>query len=552
MTGTLPANSAARNGMSEHSSVAALAAIIDIAADAVIVLDQAFHITRFNRGAEQIFGWTEAEMLGEPLDRLLPSAARDVHRVHMQGFAEGPQASRRMGERRSITGVRRDGRDFPADASIARVTMDGARSYMVVLRDVSARKRIEDGQRLLALSGWVLAGSLDLESTLATIVELPLPQLGDWSVLELLTEDGRVQRVSAAHADAARSADVHPLVMRASVPLPLELPAGSAARVALDGETTLLADAEAWLRATFPDEAAHHAAQRLGAREVLVAPLRAGSRTIGALSLVRSPGGERFTPDDRALADQYAASAALACENARLYQESRAAVRERDELLAIVSHDLRNPVNAIVMLTGALMAQSDAGAPVPVDLEQLQAIRGAARQADGLIQDLQDVSRIAAGRLRIDARPCELRDAVEECVDLFEPTADAAGLSLVFTAPSTLPRALADATRVQQVLSNLLVNAIKFTPDGGQIAVTMAAEHGHVTVAVRDTGPGIAAEDVPRLFERYWQAPRLLRAGSGLGLFIAKGIIEAHGGEITVDTTPNIGTTFRFTVPIAT
>lgn len=537
--------------MTEQSSVAALAAVIDIAADAVIVLDQTFHITRFNRGAEQIFGWTEADMLGEPLDRLLPSAARDVHRVHMRAFAEGPQPSRRMGERRSITGVRRDGREFPADASIARVTVDGARSYMVVLRDVSERKRTEDGQRLLALAGWVLAGSLDLESTLATIVELPLPQLGDWSVLELLTEDGRVQRVSAAHADATQSAAVHPLVMRAPVPLPLELPAGSAARVALEGETTLLADADAWLRATFPDEAARVAAQGLGACEVLVAPLRAGSRTIGALSLVRSPGGARFTPDDRALADQYASSAALAYENARLYQESRAAVRERDELLAIVSHDLRNPVNAIVMLTGALMAQSDAGAPVPVDLEQLQAMRGAARQADGLIQDLQDVSRIAAGRLRIDARPCELREAVEECVDLFEPTADAAGLSLTCTAPPSLPRALADATRVQQVLSNLLVNAIKFTPEGGRITVTMSAGDGHVTVAVQDTGPGIAAEDVPRLFERYWQAPRLLRAGSGLGLFIAKGIIEAHGGEITVDTAPTIGTTFRFTVPIA-
>ena len=538
--------------MSEQSSVAALAAVIDIAADAVIVLDETFRMTRFNRGAEHIFGWKEAEILGEPLDRLLPPAARDVHSLHMRAFAEGPQASRRMGERRPITGVRRDGREFPADASIARVTVEGARSYMVVLRDVSDRKRIEDGQRLLALSGWVLAGSLDLDSTLATIVELPLPQLGDWSVLELLTDEGRVQRVAAAHADATRSAEVHQLVMRAPRPLPLELPAGSAARIALEGETALLQDADAWVHATFPDAAARQVVQQLGAREVLVAPLRAGARTIGALSLVRTADSARFTADDRALAEQYASTAALAYENARLYQESRAAVRERDELLAIVSHDLRNPVNAIVMLTGAIMAQSDAGAPVPVELEQLQAMRGAARQADGLIQDLQDVSRIAAGRLRIDARPCVLREAVEECVDLFAPTADAAGLSLTFSAPATLPSATADATRVQQVLSNLLVNAIKFTPSGGHIAVEMSAANGHLSVAVRDDGPGIAAEDVPRLFERYWQAPRLLRAGSGLGLFIAKGIIDAHGGEMTVDTALGAGTTFRFTVPIAT
>ncbi len=539
--------------MSERHSQAALSAIIDIAADGVIALDERFRIVRYNQGAERIFQWSEAEMLGEPLDRLLPLASRAVHRGHMRAFAAGTVDARRMAERRVIAGVRRNGEEFPADASIARVTVDGERTFMVLIRDVSERKRVEDGQRMLAMSGWVLAASLDVESTLATIAEMPLPLLGDWSLVELLSEDGTIRRAAAAHAVATSGEEVAPLVSATNEPLPAELPYGSTARIAHEGEPVVITDTARWIDATFPDPAARERAERLGARSVLVVPLRAGQRAIGALSLVRTREGTMHGPDEVSIAEQFGSSAALAMENTRLYQEARLAVRERDELLAIVSHDLRNPVNAIVMLTGALMAQSDAGAPVSVELEQLQSVRAAARQADGLIQDLQDVSRISAGRLPVDARPCAIGESIEESCDLFEPTAEAAGLALSLEMDASLPRVMADVSRVQQVLSNLLVNAIKFTPAGGSVTVrAQAAEDGEVVrISVQDTGPGIADADKPRLFERYWQAPRLLRAGSGLGLFIAKGIVEAHGGTIAVDSTRDVGTTMTFTLPTA-
>ncbi len=535
--------------MSERHSQAALSAIIDIASDGVIVFDERFRVVRFNQGAERIFQWTEQEMLGEPIDRLLPMASRAVHRGHMRGFASGDVDARPMADRRAIAGLRRNGEEFPADASIARVTVDGARTFMVLVRDVSDRKRLEDGQRMLAMSGWVLAASLDVESTLATIAEMPLPLLGEWSVVELLSEDGHVRRAAAAHGEATRGHDVAPLVSSVAEPLPPELPFGSSARVAHGGAAQVITDAQQWVDATFTEESARARARALGVRSVLVVPLRAGGRAIGALSLVRS--ASVHSADDVAVAGQFGSSAALALENTRLYQESRQAVRERDELLAIVSHDLRNPVNAIVMLTGALMSQSDAGAPVAVELEQLQAVRSAARQADGLIQDLQDVSRITAGRLPVNARPVSVSDIVTETSELFESTAEATELTLGCELPAELPRVLADVSRIQQVLSNLLVNAIKFTPPGGSVYVSARSEpeHSRVRISVRDTGPGIAKEDVPRLFERYWQAPRLLRAGSGLGLFIAKGIVEAHGGTIEVETAPGAGTTMSFTLP---
>jgi PAS domain S-box-containing protein len=539
--------------MSERHSQSALEAIIDIAPDGVIVLDDAFRIVRYNKGAERIFGWSETEMLGEPLDRLLPLALRAVHRSHVRGFASGNADARRMGERRAIAGLRRNGEEFPADASISRVTVAGERTFMVMIRDVSERKRAEDRQRMLAMSGWVLAGSLDVESTLATVAEMALPLLGDWSLVELFSADGQVRRAAASHIDSAIDAEMGVLTGTLPTALPSELREGSSARVAHESAPVVITDVGSWFAGSFPDEATHARARALGASSILVVPLRAGGRAFGALSLVRTAAGNGHSPEEVAVAEQFGTSAALALENARLYQEARAAVRERDELLAIVSHDLRNPVNAIVMLTGALMARSDAGAAVPVELEQLESMRGAARQADGLIQDLQDVSRITAGRLRVDARPTSIVEAITQTVELFEPSAEAADLALTRDVPPELPHVVADVPRVQQVLSNLLVNAIKFTPPSGRVHVVASLddEGRFVQVSVCDTGPGIAPEDVPRLFERYWQAPRLLRAGSGLGLFIAKGIIEAHGGSIEVDTAMGKGTAFTFTLPVA-
>lgn len=545
--------------MAHLHTQAALAAVADIAADAIIALDDEFRIVRFNRGAEQIFGWTEAEMLGEPLDRLLPSGVRAPHRAHLRAFSDGPDAWRTMGERRPISGMRRGGEVFPAEAAIARVAVDGTRTYMVVLRDVSARKRAEEGQRLLATAGWVLAATLDVDATLATIAELPVPLLADWTLLELLTPAGEVRRAAMAHGDPRRHAMTAALLGRPPRPV-AEGDGGagdaSGARVAHDVEWRRVDDPGAWLAANFPDPDDRATAEALGAAAVLIVPLRAGGRALGALHLVRAAAGSLHAVEEAHVADQYAGLAALAIENARLYQEARQAVRERDDMLAVVSHDLRNPVNAIVMLTGAVLAREEADGAL-LSRAEVEAIRGAARQADGLIQDLQDVSRIAAGRLRVEQRPLAPAALLHEAAELFAPVMADAGVALRRDIPDTLPLVDGDPQRLQQVLSNLLGNAVRFTPEGGRVTLSarvLPAEGGGgpawLRVAVADTGPGIPAADLPRLFERFWQAPRLLRAGSGLGLFIARGIVEAHRGTIGVDSTEGEGSTFWFTVPL--
>ncbi|MDQ8173004.1 MAG: ATP-binding protein [Gemmatimonadota bacterium] len=536
--------------MPDTHSNAAIAAIVDIAADAIIVLNDQFRIVRFNKGAEEIFGWSEPEMLGQPLDRLLPAGIRAVHRGHVLTFAEGSTESRRMAERREIAGLRRNGEQFPSDASIARVTIDGERTFMVTLRDVSERRRSEDRQRLLATAGWVLAASLDVESTMATIAELPVPLLGDWSLLELLAPEGQIRRAAATHMDVRRHDDTSVLVSRVAESLDPELSATSAGRVARESEAQRIEDIPAWLAANFRDPALRARVEGLGASSVLLVPVRAGGRAIGALHLVRTRAGAVHTIDEVHVADQFAGLAALALENARLYQESRTAVRERDDMLAIVSHDLRNPVNAIVMLTGAVLSREPGDERPLMEREEVEAIRGAARQADGLIQDLQDVSRISAGRLRVERRRVSLSEMVKESADIFEPVMEDAVLRFVRRIDDDLPPVLADRQRLQQVLSNLLGNAVRFTPHGGEIVLSAQVHGDAIRVAVRDTGPGLSADDLPRLFERYWQAPRLLRAGSGLGLFIAKGIVQAHDGTIGVDSELGTGSEFWFTVPL--
>lgn len=531
-------------------SHAALSAIVDISADAIIALDDDFRIVRFNRGAEQIFGWQEPEMLGQPLDRLLPMGARALHRGHMRTFAEGGKDARRMAERREIAGLRRSGEEFPAEASIARVTIAGDRTYMVTLRDVSERRRTEDRQRLLVTAGWVLAASLDLESTMATVAELPVPLLGEWSMLELLTPDGSIRRAAATHMDPMRHEITAGFMSRSARPIPADPPAASGSRAAHESEAQRITDIPMWLSANFTDVSERARAESLGAAAVLLVPLRAGGRAIGVLHLVRARVGAPHVAEEVQVADQYAALAALALVNARLYQESRRAVREREEMLAIVSHDLRNPVNAIVMLTGAALSR-DADDPRPLmERDQVESIRAAARHADGLIQDLQDVSRISSGRLRVEQRPVELIEVAEEAADLFESVMEDATIRFVRDFDASTPTVTADRRRIVQVLSNLLGNAVRFTPEGGVVTLSVRALNtSTVRIAVRDTGPGIASDDLPRLFERYWQAPRLLRAGSGLGLFIAKGIVDAHGGEIGVESTVGAGSEFWFTLP---
>ncbi|HZK78222.1 MAG TPA: HAMP domain-containing sensor histidine kinase, partial [Gemmatimonadaceae bacterium] len=182
---------------------------------------------------------------------------------------------------------------------------------------------------------------------------------------------------------------------------------------------------------------------------------------------------------------------------------------------------------------------------------QLEVIQRSATRANRLIQDLLDVARIQAGGLAVDPVAIDVKSLVHEAVEAATPLASAAYLKVECEVPDPIPMVSSDRERVLQVFANLIGNAIKFTPKGGEIRVLASCENSEIRFVVADTGPGIPAAHLDHVFDRYWQAKSTAKLGTGLGLSIAKGIVEAHGGRIWVESPPNNGAQFNFTLPVA-
>lgn len=225
--------------------------------------------------------------------------------------------------------------------------------------------------------------------------------------------------------------------------------------------------------------------------------------------------------------------------------EAERAVQLREEILAVVSHDLRNPLSTIALAIPLLQRTTD----LAQVRTQACVLQRAVDRMNRLIQDLLDVSRIASGGLEVDPVPVAIAPVLSELCTLLGPQALQKGQRLECEIPDAGLVVLADASRIMQVLANLVVNAIKFTAENGRIRIHTRVASDRVVVSVEDSGRGIDAEDLPHVFDRFWQSRRARRGGVGLGLPIAKGIVEAHGGTIWAQSSPGAGTTFSFTLP---
>ncbi len=349
--------------------------LLAIAADAVIALDHEQRIIFFNQGAERIFGYSASEVGGKFIEVLLPERYGAAHRGHVAGFGAAHGHARLMGERQQITGLRKSGEEFAAEAAIQRIDVDGRNVYAAVLRDISARQRAED----------------------------------------------------------------------------------------------------------------------------------------------------------------------------LLHQ----AIQARDDMMGIVSHDLRNPANAVKMLARSIL-EGDPNGSVSSVMERVAIIRQAADQIDALIQDLLDVTRLEAGRLTVDPAVEDMCAIVTSSMESLGPLADAGSVTLEQTLPSAPLTAFVDRDRIGQLLSNIIGNAIKFTPAGGNVSVSLVGTETEVELAISDTGEGIAPDQLPFVFDRFHQGSvgrRGSRHGAGLGLPIARGIVEAHYGRIEVASVAGLGTTVTCTLP---
>lgn len=274
-------------------------------------------------------------------------------------------------------------------------------------------------------------------------------------------------------------------------------------------------------------------------------------RKLGTIQLWDKKEQTDFDDTDEAILTQLAQLASVALENARLFKAAQDATRARDDLVAIVSHDLRNPIHTIHMAASFLLDIAPTNDRRLQARRQLEVIQRSAMRANRLIQDLLDVARIQAGGLAVDPVPVDVKSLVHEAVEFATPLATAAHLKVECEIPDPIPMVSTDRERVLQVFANLIGNAIKFTPKGGEIRIIASRDNSEIRFVVADTGPGIPAEHLNHVFDRYWQAKSTAKLGTGLGLSIAKGIVEAHGGRIWVESPPNSGAQFNFTLPAA-
>jgi PAS domain S-box-containing protein len=527
-------------------SEAKSAGIVSIASDAIITIDESQSILHFNHGAEVIFGYRAEEVLGRPIDLLIPERFRGAHHQHVRNFGNSAVPARRMGERAEILGLRSNGEEFPADASISKLEIGGERIYTVVLRDVSDRKKAERAQQLLAQAGPILATSLDYETTLRSITGLAVPTLADWAIVYVLDRAGAVTRLNYAHADPSRrglldALDRYPVTPEHKHPVFQALRTGEPVRLsAISPETLDRMSADAEHRRIY---------EELGLRSVMILPLVARGRTLGALGFYSLR--QAFDDDDLRLAGEVSVRAALAMDNARLYREARDAVQARDDVLAVVSHDLGNPLSAIRIGTTLLLKRRS-----PEDLgegwQHLEAIRQSAAQMERLIADLLEVKRLEAGQLALERRAQRPASLIGETVDVLGAVAAERQHEVETSLENDLPAVHADRQRALQVLSNLVGNAIKFTPPGGRIRIAAYRAEDGVCFEVSDTGLGIPEDSLGQVFDRFWQGRKQGRQGIGLGLAIARSIVDAHGGRIWAESVLGAGTTMRFTLPFAT
>lgn len=539
-----------------RSSEARFSGIVQLATDAIVSVNDRQEITLFNRGAETIFGWSAREVVGKPLETLLPERLRERHREYVRRFGESGDEAREMGERQKVFGRRRDGREFPAEASIIQLDVGGERVYTVVLRDISHRQRSQLQQRFLLEAGKVLASSLDLDRTLSNLAELAVGFLADYCAVDLLEEDGSVRRIQVA---AAEGTDPDPARTLLEVDLDRTRPHLVHATLQ-SGEPELVSEVTpAVLEALSQGPEHKEALERTGIGSFMAVPLRARDRMLGALLLIASRERGPYDEEDLQLAVEVGLRAGMAVDSAGLYRDAQRAVQARDDIMGIVSHDLGNPLQAIFiglealerweLARGAEGGEDGSGGGLG-PAYYLSAIRRSADLMERLIQELLEVRRMEEGYLAMELEERELGSLVHEALELVEPLARVKRVELLDrVSPESLPALWLDGDRVLQVLSNLVGNAVKHTPEDGRVVVEAVAREVEVQLSVRDSGPGIPPDDREHVFERFWRAEKTGGKGIGLGLAIAKGIVRAHGGRIWVESELGAGSTFHFTLP---
>ena len=521
--------------------------LVELSPEMVAVHDGETYLY-INRAGAALFGAAEPQqVVGRRVLDLVHPADRDAIAARIRNTMAGASSA----APREIRVLRLDGRMVEVESAATAITYKGRRAIQVILRDITRRKIQERIQQFLADAGTVLAGSLDYQTTLASVAKLTVPRFADCCVIDTLEDDCLLHRL-AAHGEGDRQPLMKSLQEKHSPIPPSEVPI---VQRALEEARPLLIcpmnEDDLAAAASCPEDLAILRAVR--PTSAMLAPLSARGRKLGVISFLLCDTWRHYTRDDVIAAEEVSRRAALAIDNARLHEEAQRANAAKDHFMAVLSHELRTPLTPVLM--SAELLQGDATLPQSAR-DEIGAIRRNVALEARLIDDLLDVTRIAHGKLELHPRVLDVHENLRSTVQICNSDIAAKGVRLCTQWEASDARVNGDAERLHQVFWNLVKNAVKFTPRGGQIDVrTSNPRPGIVRVRVIDSGIGIAPELLPRLFGAFEQGGRNITrqfGGLGLGLAICRALVEMHHGTISACSDgPGHGAIFTVDLPTA-
>ena len=523
-----------------------LSTVLSSIGDAVVTTDATGAITLMNPVAETLAGVSLDQVRGRPLTEVFCLVDEATRTPIENPVVQVLRERRVVGLAQHTLLLRGDGSELAIDDSAAPIRgADGEIAGVVmVFSDVTERRQEERRREFAAEATAILAGSLDYTTTLETVTRLAVPKIADWCAVDLLI-GASLERVGVAHVDPEKLAFAHEIHRRFAPELTDDYGVGAVVRT---GRAELVSDvSDARLVAAIRDPELVQSIRALSMRSTMVVPMCHQGVVLGAITFVTS--SRRLEGPDLQLGEELANCAAIAIQNARLYADAQRNLQAREQFLAMVSHDLRNPLQLMMMKT-SLLEERLSKREAAVGPEDLQTIKRAGRRMDRLIGDLLDFARIDEGQLQVDCKPHDADELLAQAVDALASLGASKSIRALREGSARGVTVICDRERVLQLFENLISNAVKFTPEGGTVTIGVDRRDDELVFCVSDDGPGISEADREHLFDRYWRAREKNREGLGLGLFIAKGIAEAHGGRIWVESTRGQGASFSFTLPL--